>query len=160
MGLIGDAFGALFGFLGDLFGQLFSAIWGAIEWLLKGIASLFQMLIDLVVSIFTIIFEVIQGLLYLIYMIGVLAVKLFFVMFEAGKLLFSLVTGFARTLASLTYTPRSGAGHGYSEMMGKIMSNLNYLQIDVVAYIALFVIWFITAIYAMKIISSIRVGGD
>ena len=171
MGLIGDAFGKLFRFLGsiivaiftffgDLFGKLFSVIWEGIKWLGNLLKNLFQGLIDLLIIFFTAIFDVIKGLLYLLYMIGVLAVKLFLVIFEAAKILWSLIVGFGRTLASLNYSPRSGSGHGYSEVMGKLMTNLNVLQIDVIAYIMLFVLWFITAISAMKLISSIRVGGE
>lgn len=171
MGLIGDAFGklfrflgsmivALFTFLGNLFGKLFSLIWEAVKWIGNLLRSLFQSLIDLLITFFTAIFDLIKGILYLLYMIGVLAVKLFMVIFEAAKILWSLIVGFARTLASLHYTPRASSGHGYSEMIGKLMKNLSVMQIDVVAYILLFALWFITAVSAMKLISSIRVGGD
>lgn len=171
MGLIGDAFGKLFrflgnmfsailNFLGDLFGKLFSLIWEAVKWIGNLLKKLFDFLIDILITFFTAIFDVIKGLLYLLYMIGVLAVKLFQVIFEAAKILWSLMVGFARTLASLSYSPKAGSGHGYSEVLGKLMTNLNVLQVDVIAYILLFVLWFITAISAMKLISSIRVGGD
>lgn len=169
--MIGDAFGKLFRFLGsilvslltflgDVFGKLFSVIWAAIKWIGNLLKMLFQSLIDLLIVFFTAIFDVIRGLLYLLYMIGVLAVKLFQVIFEAAKILWSLIQGFARTLASLSYSPRGSGGNGYSEMIGKIMTNLNVMQLDVIAYILLFILWFITAISAMKLISSIRVGGD
>lgn len=172
MGLIGDAFGklfkflsnvfgALFTFLGNLFKKLFDVLWEVIKWLGNLLKSLFQGLIDFLLIFFTAIFDVIKGLLYLLYMIGVLAVKLFQVIFEAAKILWALIEGFARTLMSLSYSSRSSGGHGYSEMMGKLMKSANtYLQLDVVAYILLFVLWFVTAIAAIKLISSIRVGGD
>lgn len=169
--MIADLFNKLFGFLGkmlvailtffgNIFGKLFSLIWEVVKWIGNLLKMLFQGLIDLLIVFFTAIFDVIRGLLYLLYMIGVLAVKLFQVIFEAAKILWSLIQGFARTLASLTYSPRGSGGNGYSEMIGKLMTNLNVLQLDVVAYILLFMLWFITAISAMKLISSIRVGGD
>lgn len=169
--MIGDAFGKLFkflgnilvallNFLGDVFGKLFSVIWAAVKWIGNLLKMLFQSLIDLLIVFFTAIFDVIRGLLYLLYMIGVLAVKLFQVIFEAAKILWALIQGFARTLASLSYSPRSSGSHGYSEMIGKLVSNLNVLQVDVIAYILLFILWFVTAISAMKLLSSIRVGGD
>lgn len=169
--MIGDAFGKLFdflgsilvallSFLGDIFGKLFSLIWDAIKWLGNLLKMLFQGLVDIIVGFFKVIYQLIEGLLYLLYMIGVLAVKLFLVIFEAAKILWSLIVGFGRTLASLSYSPRGSGGNGYSEMMGKIMGNLNVLQLDVIAYILLFCLWFITAVSAMKLISSIRVGGD
>lgn len=171
MGLIGDAFGKLFKFLGsiivaiftffgNLFGKLFSLLWEVIKWLGNLLRSLFQGLIDILLVFFNAIFDLIKGILYLLYMIGVLAVKLFQVIFEAAKILWSLIVGFGRTLASLHYTPRATGGNGYSEMIGKLMKNLSVLQIDVVAYILLFALWFITAVTAMKLISSIRVGGE
>lgn len=169
--MIGDAFGKLFGFLGtillaifnffgDVFGKLFSLIWEAIKWLGNLLKMLFQGLLDVLIGFFKVIFQLIEGLLYLLYMIGVLAVKLFTVIFEAAKILWSLIEGFGRTLASLSYSPRGSGGNGYSEMIGKLMTNLSVLQIDVIAYILLFILWFTTAIAAMKLISSIRVGGD
>lgn len=182
MGLIGDAFGKLFGFLGELivgvllflgnvFGTLFSVIWEAIKWIgnliweaIKWIgdliASLFQFLIDLLVMFFTAIFQLIEGILYLLYMIGVLAVKLFLVIFEAAKTLWSLIQGFGQSLASLRYTPRSSSGNGYSETIGKLFNSLEVMNLSSIAYILLFCLWFVTAITAIKLISSIRVGGD
>lgn len=169
--MIGDAFGKLFkflgqilvallNFLGDVFGKLFSLMWEVAKWILNGIKILFQSFVDILIAFFKVIYQLIEGFLYLLYMIGTLAVKLFIVIFEAAKILFSLIVGFGRTLASLSYTPRSSSGNGYSVMLGKVMSNLHFLQMDVVAYILLFILWFTTAIAAMKLISSIRVGGD
>lgn len=148
------------GIIGDAFGKLFHVIWAALGWIADFIKSLFQGLVDILIGFFKAIYALIDGLLYLIYMIGVLAVKLFQVIFEAGKILWSLVVGFVHTLGSLTYSAQSTGGNGYSEMLGKLFSTLQPLQIDVVAYILLFILWFVTAIAAMKLLSSIRVGGD
>lgn len=156
MGLIGDAFSKLFGFLGNLFKGLFGVIWDVIKWVGRLLKSLFQGLIDLLVGFFKVIYALIDGLLYLLYMIGVLAVKLFLVIFEAAKIIWSLIVGFTKTLASLTYSPRASGGHGYSEIMGKLFDNLSFLQIDVVAYVLLFILWFVTAIAAIKLISSMK----
>jgi hypothetical protein len=160
MGIIGDAFGKLFGFLGTIFSGLFGVIWDGLKWLGSFIKSLFQNLLDVLIGFFKAIYALIDGLLYLLYMIGVLAVKLFLVIFEAAKILWSLIVGFGRTLASLQYTPRSGSGNGYSEIIGKLFKSLNVLQLDGIAYILLFCLWFMTAITAIKLLSSIRVGGD
>lgn len=160
MGIIGDAFKKLFGFLGSLFGALFGVIWDGLKWLGGVLKGLFQFLVDILISFFEVIYALIEGLLYLLYMIGVLAVKLFLVIFEAAKLLWSIMVGFTRTLASLSYTPRASSGNGYSEMIGKLFKALEPMQINVVAYILLFCLWFVTAIAALKLISSIRVGGD
>lgn len=148
------------GIIGDVLSWIGNLIWGAIQWLLEGIGNFIQTLIDIIVAFFQVIYDLIQGFLYLLYMIGVLAVKLFHVLLEAGGLLWSLAVGFARTLGSLAYSPRSSGGHGYSDMVGRLFDNLTPLQLEPIAYILLFAIWFTTAIGAMKLISSIRVGGD
>jgi hypothetical protein len=160
MGVIGDAFGKLFSFLGSLFSSLFGVLWDCIKWVGNLLKKLFQNLVDILIEFFKVIYALIDGLLYLLYMIGVLAIKLFTVIFEAAKILWSLIVGFVRTLGSLTYSPRGGSGNGYSETIGKIFDILKPMQIDVVAYILLFILWFVTAIAAIKLVSSIRVGGD
>ncbi|UOQ47224.1 hypothetical protein MUN88_14225 [Gracilibacillus caseinilyticus] len=148
------------GIIGDALSWIGNLIWNAIQWLLGGIGDFFQTLIDIIVGFFQVIFEVIEGLLYLLYMIGVLAVKLFQVILESAGLLWALVKGFSNTLTSLSYAPKSSGGHGYSEMIGRIFDALEPMQLEPIAYVLLFVLWFTTAIAAMKLISSIRVGGD
>lgn len=148
------------GIIGDAFGKLFGVIWDVIKWIGEFIASLFQGLVDLIIGFFEVIYALIDGLLYFLYKIGVVAAKLFLLFFEVGKFLWSLVVGFGNTLASLTYTPRSSSGNSYSEMLGRLFENAQFLQIDVIAYILLFILWFITAVIAIKLVSSIRVGGD
>lgn len=146
--------------IADLFSWLGGILWDAIKWVFGGIAKLLGFLIDLIINFFEAIFDVIKGVLYLLYMIGVLAVKFFQVIFETAKVLWSLIQGFGRTLASLSYSPRSSSGNGYSETLGRLFKELDKLQIEPIAYILLFMLWFITAISAIKLISSIRVGGD
>lgn len=148
------------GIIGDAFRKLFDVIWGVILWIGSLIRSLFQSLIDLLMAFFEVIYALVYGLFYLLFQIGLIAVKIFLIFFEVGKLLLSLVVGFAKTLGSLSYTSRSSSGNGYSEMIGNIFSAAEPLQLNVIAYIILFVLWFGTAISAMKLLSSIRVGGD
>ncbi|MBQ6448880.1 hypothetical protein KGR20_09510 [Cytobacillus oceanisediminis] len=148
------------GIIGDAFGKLFDLIWSVILWLAEFITQVFENVVEILTTIFEFIYALIDAFIYLLYMVGVLAVKLFLVIFNAAKLLWSLVVGFGRTLASLNYTPRSGSGNGYSVILGRLFNGLNALQLDSIAYIILFCLWFITAISAIKLISSIRVGGD
>ncbi|MGE7191976.1 hypothetical protein [Lysinibacillus fusiformis] len=148
------------GIIGDAFGKLFKLLWQVIQWLGNLLFNLFQGLIDIIVGFFKVIYALIDGLLYFLYMIGVLAIKLFLVLFNAAKLIWSLIVGLGRTLASLTFSPRGSSGNGYSEMLGKLFDNLAVLQINSIAYILLFILWITTAITAVKLISSIRVGGD
>ncbi|WP_367976253.1 hypothetical protein [Niallia sp. RD1] len=139
---------------------MFDLIWSVILWLAEFITQVFENVVEILTTIFEFIYALIDAFIYLLYMVGVLAVKLFLVIFNAAKLLWSLVVGFGRTLASLNYTPRSGSGNGYSVILGRLFNGLNALQLDSIAYIILFCLWFITAISAIKLISSIRVGGD
>lgn len=149
------------GILGDAFGKLFKVIWDGIKWIGNLLKKLLQGVVDIFIGFFEIIYALIDGFLYFLFKVGVLAVKLFLLLFETAKLLWALVVGFAKTLASLAYTPKgSSDAAGYSEMLGKLFKSLSVLQIDVIAYILLFVIWMFTAVGAIKLISSIRVGGE
>lgn len=148
------------GILTDAFGRLFDVIWGGIKWIGRLLKKLFQGLVDLFVGFFEVIYALIDGLLYFLYKIGVLAVKLFLLFFELAKMIVSLFVGFARTLASLVYVPRSGSGNGYSDMLGKIFTAMQPLKLEPIAYILLFILWMFTAVAAIKLLSSIRIGGE
>ncbi|PAF20067.1 hypothetical protein CHH49_18140, partial [Terribacillus saccharophilus] len=133
------------GVIGDAFGKLFKLIWQVVLWIADFFKMIFQNLVDIIIGFFEVIYGLIAGLLYLLYMIGVLAVKLFLLLLEAGQLLWSLVVGFTRTLGSLSYSASGSGGNGYSEMIGKVLDSLpSSFQIAPFAYIALFIIWFTT----------------
>lgn len=136
--------------------NLFRLLYELFVWLGQLLQRLFQALIDVLVSFFMVIYDLIRGLMYLIYMIGVLAVKLFIVLFELAKLLWAFVQGLARTIGSIFYNPVPSSGHGYSEMMGRVVGAMDVLQLDVVAYILLFLIWIATAFGVMSIIGSLK----
>lgn len=150
------------GIIGDAFGKLFDTLWMIISWLGKQIAKLFQSLFDLLISFFTFFFDLIAGLLYLLFKIGVLAVKLFQVILAAAQMLWSFVVGLIRTMGQLVFSPiGQSPNNAYSGMIGNVMKQADIaLQLTPIAYILLFVIWISTALAAIKIISSIRVGGD
>lgn len=147
---------SIWNFLYDTFSQLFKLLYQLFVWLGELLQRLVQSLIDVLVSFFMVIYDVIRGVMYLIYMIGVLAAKLFIVLFELAKLLWAFVQGFIKTIGSLFYTERTASGHGYSEMMGRVVESMDVLQLDVVAYILLFLIWIMTALGVMSIIGSLK----
>lgn len=157
---IGDLLSKFLKFIADMFKAAFESLFDFLKTLFKWIgdllAGLFQILIDVLVSFFEVIYDLLRGLLYLLYMIGVLAVKLFQVIFELASLLWAFVVGFVKTLGSLFYVQKSSSGHGYSQMMGEVASNLNVLQLDTVAYILLFLIWVMTALGVIAVIGSLR----
>jgi len=172
VGILGDAFGKLFSVLWavitwvgtairDFFSWLGRLLWDAFLWLAEFLRDALQAVVDLLIGFFSVIYAVIDGLFYLFYKIGVLAVQLFLLFFDLGRLAIAFFTGFARTLGSLFYSPRASGGHGYSEMLGQIFSAAaGPLQLNVIAYILLFLIWVSTAVLAIRWLSSIRVGGD
>lgn len=147
---------SIWGFLYNLGERAFTLLYELFVWLGQLLQRLFQSLIDVLVAFFMVIYDLIRGLLYLLYMIGVLAVKLFLVLVELGKLLWAFVQGLARTVGSIFYTERSSGGHGYSEMMGRVAEHLHLFQLDVLAYILLFAIWIMTALGVMKIIGNLK----
>lgn len=148
------------GIVGDAFKKLFGVLWDIIQWLGKLLYKIFEPIIDFFKMILDVIFAIVDSILYFIYQVGVLIAKLFIILFETGKLLWSLIVGFAKTLASLNFSPRGSGGNAHSENIGKIFHMLEPLQLNAVATILLFLIWFTTAIAAIKYISSTRIGGD
>lgn len=165
--MLGDAFGKLFSFIGDFFTRIGGVIWDAISWIgrliwdaIKWIGdlltSLFQLLIDIIVGFFEFIYAIFDAIFYFIYNVGLLAVKLFSLFFEVGKLIISFVQGIGRTLQSLVFTPSSTSNSGYSDMLGKIFNALEVLQLNVIAYILMFLIWIGTAFTVVKILSNLK----
>lgn len=149
------------GLIGDMFGNLFQVIWDGVKWIGTLLKSLFQSLINILIKFFKWIYYVLDGFLYFLYMVGVVAAKVFNIFYELGRLLLSIFVGFAKTLTSLTYTPAASANNGFSSTIGKLVTIANdHLQLQIVAYILLFAIWFMWVVTAMKLLSSIRVGGD
>jgi len=169
--MIGNLFSKLFdflinfllsigSFLKDAFQSLMDFLFDCFKWLGQLLERLFQALIDVLVSFFMVIYELIKGLLYFLYMIGVCAAKLFLILWEVAKLIWSFIVGLTTTFQSIFFTPGAGSGHGYSAMMGRAASSLNVLQLDVVAYILLFGIWLFGAFGVIRIFGSLRGAGD
>ncbi len=170
-GILGDSFGRLFTTIWDgikwlgssiagFFQWLGGLIWDAIEWLGDLISKLFKALLDLLLEFFLFIYDLFDAFFYFIYMVGVLAAKLIMLFFQLIKLVYSFFVGFGKTLSSLVYVPQSGGNHGYSSMIGQIFHALEPYQLNVIAYILLFIIWLFTAIQVIKLLSNLRVGGD
>lgn len=169
--MIGNLFSKLFqflisflssigSFLKDAFQSLFDMLFDLFRWLGQLLERLFQALIDVLVSFFMVIYELIKGLLYLLYMIGVCAAKFFLILWEVAKLVWSFIVGLTTTFQSVFFTPGAGSGHGYSAMMGRVVSSLDVFQLNVVAVILTFVIWLFGAFGVIRIFGSLRGAGD
>ncbi|OIJ07627.1 hypothetical protein BKP35_18240 [Anaerobacillus arseniciselenatis] len=170
-GIFSTTFGRLFSVIWDgiqwlggqiarFFSWLGQLIWDAIIWLGDLLKDLFFTLLNLLLAFFEVIYALIHGLLYFLFQIGLIAVKIFQIFYELAKLIISFFVGLGQTLSSLSYTPQQSSGHGYSEMISQIFTALEPMQLNVIAYILLFGIWLFTAIQSIKLLSNIRVGGD
>lgn len=169
--MIGNLLNKLFYFLiavlqsiGDFLSHavqwLYNMLYDLFAWLGDLLSRLIQSLINVLVSFFMVIYDLIKGLLYLLYMIGVCAAKLFVILWEVAKLIWAFIVGLTKTFDSVFFAPGAGSGHGYSAMMGKAASGLGFLQLDVVAYILLFAIWLFGAFGVVRIFGSLRGAGD
>lgn len=151
-----------------MIGQFLSATWTFFERLFKSafgfIANLFgflfQKLFDFLKMLLKPVFILIAILFYFIWKIGELAILLLQVLLAIAKLFFSLVKGIFVTLAGFSYTPTTPQNGQWTSVFQNVMSGLDSYQLDVVAYILLFLIWFGTAFAAIRILSSMRGGDD
>lgn len=152
-------------FLKDVADAMLSFLFTAFKWLGELLARLFQSLIDVLVSFFQVVYDLIRGILYFIYVIGLCVAKFFAILWEVAKLAWAFVQGISSTLSSIFFVPTTpdltmGAGHGYSGIIGKIMSYTDVLQLDVIAYILLFGVWLFGAFGVVQILGSLRGSGD
>ncbi|GAE32870.1 hypothetical protein [Halalkalibacter hemicellulosilyticus] len=170
-GILGNSFGRLFSVIwdaiswvgqqiGSFFMWLGGLIWDAVTWVGELLFSLFTELFQLLMVFFEFIYALVDALLYFLWQIGLVVAKVFIIFFELLMLIWSFAVGFGRTLASLTYSPSSGSGHAFSEMLGNIFTALQPLQLNVVAVILMFGVWIFTAMQVIRILSGLRVGGE
>lgn len=153
-----NIFGDLFRKLYDFFINLFSVL---ISWLGSFLNQLFQLLINFLKLLFKPIFILIAFIFYFIYKLGYVLILLFQVFLGIGKVLFSLVGGLFKTLAGFTYHPAPpGQTGSWSSLFSNIAQHgLSFFQLDIIAYLLMFIIWFGTGFMALKIISNLRAGG-
>jgi hypothetical protein len=129
-------------FLSSLFGHLFNALFSFLRILLRPI------------------FIVIALVLYIVYKIAELAITLISVFLSLGKLLIAFIKGIFVTLTGFTYTPTTPHNGAWTSIFNNVVGSLGPYQLDKIAYILLFCIWITTAFAAIKIIGSIRNGGE
>lgn len=130
------------GFLGDLFGYLF------------------QKLFDLLKLLFKPIFIVIAMVFYFVQKLATLIFLLLKIILGIGKVFVSLVTGIVTTLSGFTYTNATRSDGTWTNLFTHVSDGFSYFQLDNVAYVLMFLIWFATAFAAVRIISSMGSGGD
>lgn len=135
-------FGRLFQFMADLFGHLFQTLFKFLKMLLQPI------------------FIVIAVVFYFIYKIAELAVYIIKLFLMLGKLLLAFVKGIFATLAGFTFTPGTRSDGSWTPIFKNVVQGLETYQISTIAYILQFCIWFATGWAVIRILGSIRNGGD
>jgi hypothetical protein len=119
---------------------------------------LFQKLIDFLKILFSPILILIAMIFYVISKVGTLIVTLIAVLIGIGKIFVSLIKGIFATLAGFSYTPTTPSNGQWTSIFQNVVGGLDFFQIDTLAYILLFLIWFATAFAAVNIISSMKGG--
>lgn len=139
---------------------MFKAIADGFNWLFQMLATLFSKLMNGLLWLLQPLFDLLGIIFEFIYYIGLLIVKVVFLVITLGKLMIGVITGLFKTIVGLGYTGRTSAlPSSYMEVYPHIQPYLHKLQIDKIAYILQFTIWFATAFIAIKLIGSMRGGG-
>jgi len=139
------------GWIGDFFQNLFTVLF-------RFLGNLFQNLFDSLIAVLKFIFRPILILVaiifYFIYKLSVLFVLIFQVLLAVGKLLYSFVIGLFRTLAGIVWTPTTPQHGSWSGPIREVFLALEPYQLDKIAYVLMFAIWIMTAVGAIRILSS------
>lgn len=137
------------------FERLFHRLMEFISYLL---GIMFQSLFDFLKFLLRPLFVVIALVLYLVYKIAMIAWLLIQVFYTIGKIIVAIVKGIFVTLAGFTYVAKSPDDGVWSPVIRNVAQGLSYFQIDIIAYVLLFLIWFGVAWGVIRIIGSIQMG--
>jgi hypothetical protein len=150
--------GSILNYIGGFFQNLTSVVF---DFLGNLFGYLFQSLFDLLKLLFKPIFILIAILFYFIQKLATLVFLLLKIILGIGKVFVSLVTGIVTTLSGFTYTNTTRNDGTWTGLFSHVSDGFSYFQLDNVAYVLLFLIWFGTAFTAIRIISSMGSGaGD
>lgn len=145
--------GQFLGWLGSFFSKMFKA---GLKFIGDLFGNLFQKLFDLLKWIFNPVFILIAIIFYFLYKIAELLITLFLVFVGIGKVFFALVKGIFKTLAGFTFTPTTRNDGQWTSIFQNVVSGLDSYQLDVLAYVLLFLVWFVTGFAAIRILRSIK----
>ena len=135
-------FGRLFQLMGDLFGSLFQTLFTFLKKLLQPI------------------FIVVALVLYFVYKVAEIAITLIKLFLILGKLLLAFIKGIFVTLAGFTFTPTARNDGSWTPIFKNVVGGLETYQMANLAYVLQFCIWFGVGWAALRILGSIRNGGD
>jgi hypothetical protein len=144
-------------YIGDFFTRLFNSTFGFLS---KLFGFLFQKLFDLIKLLFKPIFILLGIIFYFVYKLGVLVITLLLLLLGIGKVFFALVKGIFLTLAGFSFTSSSPSNGQWTSVFTNVVGGMDSFQLSTVSYILIFLIWFSTGFAAIRIISSMRTGGE
>ncbi|MFD0717687.1 hypothetical protein [Paenibacillus sp. GCM10027626] len=144
------------GYISSFFQNLFSV---SLDFLGDLFKSLFDGLIVVLKAIFKPILIVVALIFYFVYKVGELVVMLVKVLLAIGKLLYSFVMGLFKTLGGLIWTPAPPNHGAWSKPIQEVFLALEPYQLNKIAYVLMFIIWVLTAVGAIRLLSA-RGGGD
>ena len=151
--MVGRIFGAVYTFFKNLLAS-------GLDFLAGLLGGLFNGLITVLKTIFAPILAIVALIAYFVYKLGELVVTLLAVLLAVGKLIYSFVMGLFRTLAGLSWTPTTPSHGSWSAPIGEVFDALEIFQLDKIAYVLMFAIWVLTALGAIRILSSRGGSGE
>ncbi|WP_127490224.1 hypothetical protein [Paenibacillus ehimensis] len=143
--------------IGSFFQNLFKTLFG---WIADLFGYLFQKLFDFLKFLLNPVLIVIALIFYFLYKLAALVLLLLQVLLAIGKLFVSMIKGLFMTLAGFSYTPTVRSDGQWSSIFSNLNRGLGDYQLDNLAYVLLFIIWFGTAFAAIRILSSMKGGDD
>lgn len=151
--MISEILNAVWTFSQRILGRSFEFITSLFGWL-------FQNLFDFLKMIFRPLFIFIALLFYVVYKIAELAIVIIKLFLSLGKLVLAFIKGIFTTLAGFTFIPTTPNQGSWTPIFKNMANGLTYYQLDTLAYVLQFIIWFTVAWAALRILGSIRNGGD
>lgn len=122
------------------------------------LGDLFQALFNLLKTLFRPLFVLVAMVLYLVYKVATLAWLLIQVFWSIAKIVVAFVKGIFVTLAGFTYSGETAGTGTWQPILKNVALGLNYFQLDKVAYVLLFLIWFGVAWGVIRIIGSFQMA--
>ena len=160
--LLGSLASAIGGFIQGAVNGIGSIIFGGLKWLAGVISSLFQALGNLLAKVFSVIDYVVQGIVSFFSHVFTLIGLVFQLLVSVFHVLFSFADGLLTTVAGLTYDNSSPAlPTDVSNAFSQMQPIFKLLQLDTLAYVLHFAVWFFTAWVVVKMLGNFgMLGGD
>lgn len=159
--LLGSFSSAIGGFIQGAVNGIGSVIYGAAKWLAGVFSSLFQGLGNFIGQIFAGINYLVQGILSFFTHVFSLIGLVFQLLVGVFHVLFAYADGLITTLSGLTYNNSSPTlPSDVSSAFQQMQPIFTLLQLDTLAYILHFAIWFFTAWAIVKMLGNFGMGGE